>query len=106
MRCVSKSNVASYMEVTHSHEPFLLICNNGSQSWYVANCDWGDNPQAVWEWMVQAYKYELSRGNSFTPSGGGGFGGGGWGVGGGRPRSPKMSDWKAEADAVLKVKHV
>ena len=62
-----------------------------SQSWYVANCDWGDNPRAVWEWMVQEYKDEPSRR---------GYGGGGAGGGGGRPRS---SDWKAEADAVLKV---
>lgn len=54
--------------------------------WYVANNDWGQNPQAVWDWMVQGYARTRV-----------GIGGGGYGP------PPTLQDWKQGADVILKV---
>jgi hypothetical protein len=56
--------------------------------------------------MVMAYKREKANSYNYGGSGFGGFGGFGGGGGGVRPPAPSISDWKAEADCVLKVRKI
>lgn len=59
-----------------------------SNSWYVANKDWGDDSQAVWKWMVTQY-------NKKRVAGGGGYRACRCGC--------EFVEWKDEVDETLKV---